>query len=199
MAAALATGGLVVGEPIFHGRKATKGCSAEDFVLRVDNLARTRGWSDKDAAEMAISFLRDEASEWITNALATVDYDTWLGAQTSYITFKKAFKEQFFTITQTSDVSSDWSSLHQNKSEDARQFGMRVAGTIRKYVALLEEKPVTVRTADVMALNTVVQPIRDTVGGATPPTQEMMTALDTGITNFTKKVRDTAFVPGYHH
>ncbi len=82
--AAAAGGGLLIGEPIFHGRKAAKGCSAEDFILRVDNLQRPRGWSDKEAAEMAISFLCDEAADWLNNALAVVDYKEWLKAQESY-------------------------------------------------------------------------------------------------------------------
>ena len=142
---------------------------------------------------MAISFLRDEAADWLNNALAVLEYETWLTAQTSYVAFKKAFRLQFFSITATSDVSSDWSTLKQQKNEDAVQFGTRVAATIRKYVALLEDKPVEVRRGDVAELNTVVQPIRDLVTANAAPSTAQIMALDGGITSYTKKVRDTAF------
>jgi hypothetical protein len=136
---------IIIAEPLFFGeRTRTQGCTAEEFIDRVDSRRITNGWNDQATVARARGFLRDAAHAWSEYALESIYQfrpnelevirTTWAG-------FRRVFQETYFAINQSSDLAVDWTNLRQLPTEDALGFANRVAGILYRYQKLLGTRP----------------------------------------------------------
>jgi hypothetical protein len=142
---------VIVKAPIFHGKKeaeAKLGCTAEDFIAQVDNLTASNTWSDQVAAGNAISYLNGAARFWWAESLDSIDPAGKTAATTSYAAFSTLFKEWFFSVKDTHDLSVDWTGLKQRGNEPVVDFALRVTGSLGQYRKLF---PLPPRPADTPA------------------------------------------------
>jgi hypothetical protein len=64
---------LVIVEPLFYGEKThTQGCTAEEFINRVDSQRITNGWDDQVTVARARGFLHDTAHAWCEYTLKSI-------------------------------------------------------------------------------------------------------------------------------
>lgn len=149
---------MVVHEPLFKGGRDTLGalpqgsCSPEDFIIRVEGLALGAQWDDAQAAAHARSYLREEAQDWFRNVLPVANPEAYTRSQTSFIAFKAAFKTAYFSVKDTVDVSTDWSSLTQRPREKGLYFCYRAVSTIKQYAELLPEIAPTAGEVETLAV-----------------------------------------------
>jgi hypothetical protein len=140
---------IVLKAPLFHGKKeaeAKLGSTAEDFISQVDNLQATSPWTDVEAAGHAISYLNGSARFWWAESLRMVDPAAKAAAARSYVAFKTLFKEWFFSVKNTHDLSVDWAGLKQRGNESVVSFALRVAGALGQYHELFPLPPRPVDT-----------------------------------------------------
>ena len=142
---------IVAQEPLFYGLKAEPGVralSAEDFVARVEALQLQNEWNDQKTAAEAIGWLRGEGRRWFhSDILAVYSQATVDAAKRSFLTFKKLFQEQFFTVRSIHDLSADWSLIKQRRNERARDFCQRIAGELHEFVTIADNDAPVVPTA----------------------------------------------------
>jgi hypothetical protein len=132
-------------EPLFYGEKTrTQGCTAEEFVTRVDAQRLDNGWTQRVTAVRARGFMRDAAHSWCEHALPAIhqwDADRLTEIRETWDGFKKVFKETYFTVNTATDLAVDWTTLKQLPTEDALMFANRVASTLHRYQDLLVSRP----------------------------------------------------------
>jgi hypothetical protein len=132
-------------EPLFYGEKArTQGCTAEEFVTRVDAQRLNNGWDQQTTAVRARGFMRDAAHSWCEHALPAIhqwDTERLTQIRETWDGFKKVFQETYFTVNTATDLAVDWTTLRQLPSEDALMFANRVASTLHRYQDLLVSRP----------------------------------------------------------
>lgn len=135
--------------PIFHGKRAKEGHSAEDFLRIVDTMRKANpNTPDDQFIQQVAGYLRDDASQWfhrlLKGKLGRAAYETFL---TDWVTFKNHFVQMFFQIRNAREQQVDLLTFKQEKDETAIDF------VHRTYVAVNEvsERWVDQNTTHVLA------------------------------------------------
>jgi hypothetical protein len=159
-------------EPTFAGPGDKEGnfCVPEDWVTRIEALARSQAWDDATAARKAIGFLKGPAALWFTKALRSYDRTGYNEGAASWLRFKALFKDKYFERAEASDVAADWHTLHQRSGESVDAFFDRCAAAMAYYAELLPPLP---DNADALAAFRAASPniglAHSLAGGADPP------------------------------
>ena len=132
-------------EATFAGPNSSDGNykSPEDWVDRIEALARIHNWTDVRTATKAIGFLRGEAAVWFNKALPAFDQASHTQALGSWLAFKRLFQSGYFTKAVAGDVAADFYTLQQKESESVFAFFNRCAATLDTYAELLPAIPVS--------------------------------------------------------
>jgi hypothetical protein len=135
---------IVLSEPLFYGERVlTQGCSALDFIERVDNMTASNTWDERKAAAMAQQFLRGEAAEWFhMNMRLFMTLQEITLVTTNYTAFKAHFKKKFFIILSSQDLGTDWRTLKQRETETGSDFAYRLAGHFYQYRQIFPDTPI---------------------------------------------------------
>jgi hypothetical protein len=124
-------------EPLFYG-DGSQGTSAEDFIARLDALREAQAWTHEQTAKQAISYLRGSAHHWFTESMEMERRDDQEAAKGDFRIFTTFFKDQYFKIRASHDVTTDWSTLKQLQGERAQDFATRITAVLnifQKHVA----------------------------------------------------------------
>jgi hypothetical protein len=129
---------IVTNEPRFHGPNVVGKTSAEDFLLRVENMAISAApaWGDDVAAAKAVSYLRDDANAWL-EGMRLADNATYTAIKTDFQVFKTEFKKAFFRMTTCEDVSMCWTTMKQGDKEPVNIYCYKVLQAMDRYIQLL--------------------------------------------------------------
>jgi hypothetical protein len=64
---------IIIAEPLFYGEKThMQGCTAEEFIDKVDSRRITNGWDDQATVARARGFLRGKVYVWCEYALESI-------------------------------------------------------------------------------------------------------------------------------
>jgi len=130
-------------EPTFFGDEEAaklKGCTAEDFLSRTMGFKDSNNWNNERTVRMALSFLREKAHYFFQESLPTLHpADDALIKAGDLAAFTRVFKQRYFKVKATTDLSTDWSKLKQRDKESAASFADRVVGTLGEYRRLIPE------------------------------------------------------------
>jgi len=142
---------LISSEPLFYGDDPynNRGSSAEDFITKMDNWAVAEEWNDVQKTAQAKGFLRDEAANYFKYILKCENKpDHRLVQAGDWNVFERVFKQQYFKLRTTMDLSADWSLLKQGPKEKAYKFAGRVGGTMVQYSGMLPAMPLSAADHD---------------------------------------------------
>ena len=186
----MAAATLVSTEPIFHGdRPYRRGTSAEDFLPRVNRWGTANNWTAVQKTANCLNFLRDNAAQFFNYTLECQDPESYAAIKdaNNWDVFERVFKEKYYTVRTTMDLSADWSKMRQTQAETASEFAGRIGGLMIQYANLLPA--VALVQAD---LDPLTDPI-DATGATGPQTRAIIGAIEALVVTQYRKAQRTAY------
>ena len=127
-------------EPHYSGRHDTT-CTAERFLRSINSQRATNGWDDARTIAQAQKYLTGTAEVYFLTSLRLSNPERYARSQRDWDEWQLAFKEKFYSVSSTGDVSTQWARLHQNTNEDVFEFWARVTLHIEAYMDYFPAAP----------------------------------------------------------
>jgi hypothetical protein len=105
--------------PEFFGAKSEDTISAADFIRRLEDLAKTNGWTDAQTYHHFASSLRNPAQEWLSSI---IDWNTDEDVRLVWSDFKDLFKQEYAVQTNDKLILEGLSNLAMKPYETTNEL-----------------------------------------------------------------------------
>jgi hypothetical protein len=114
--------------PEFFGTKSKDTISAADFIRRLEDLAKTKRWTNAQTYYHFANSLRTPAREWLSSG---VDWDDDEHNQPKWSDFKDIFKQEYAIQTIERLILEGLANLAMKPNETTNEFLTRITRTTR--------------------------------------------------------------------
>jgi hypothetical protein len=135
--------------PEYFGQKGKDNITAIVFIRKIEDLARTKRWTDATTYANVANNLKGFAREWL---FATAEMLDWTPAQLTWTNLKPRFQRQFATQTDEKMIMEGLSNLAMKPGESTGELLARITNTmviIKESYASYENKPAAPANFDV--------------------------------------------------
>jgi hypothetical protein len=122
--------------PEFFGVKSKDTISAADFIQRLEDLAKTNGWTDAQTYHHFANSLWILAKEWLSSI---VDWNTDENVRLVWLYFKDLFKQEYAVQTNGKLILEGLSNLAMKPNETTNELLTRITGTTRVIMESFDE------------------------------------------------------------
>ncbi len=114
--------------PEFFGTKSKDTILAEDFIRRLEDLAKTNRWLDAQTYYHFANSLRNPAREWLSSV---VDWDDDEHDQPLWSDFKEVFKQEYTVQTNERLILEGLANLATKPNKTTNELLTRITRTVR--------------------------------------------------------------------
>jgi hypothetical protein len=111
----------------YWGQKAKDTVTANIFIRKIDDLARTNNWNDNTAYANVANMLKGFAWDWL---FSTVEMLDWSVDQLTWTNLKPRFQKQFATQTDDKLIIDGLSNLAMSLNETIGELLVRITNTM---------------------------------------------------------------------